>query len=171
MTFCPAQGSIPAPATDPASDVAAPQTPAHYADNAELRALAQQARADGRLPARLADFFYRIADGYLEKFGGVPESDVDDFRQDLVIHWIERAVPRIFEKGGNPFAYLTEAAKNFARDRYNRAVKLASDLEEYQATCHHFGRYVSVPDSPPVPPPVPRRRKASPRRPRGRARA
>ncbi len=91
--------------------------PTLYADNAELRVLAAAARTNGTLSPRLAELLYRIIDGFLFRFGVmIPESDREDFRQDAIMHLAERAIPRIFERGGNPFAYFTQAIKNFARD-------------------------------------------------------
>jgi DNA-directed RNA polymerase specialized sigma24 family protein len=116
----------------------------HYADNAELRVLAQQARELGRVPYRLAELLYKIADGYLQKFGGIPADDVDDFRQDLLIHWIEKALPRIFERGGNPFAYLTEAAKNFATDWREAAAKEVAAATEFNEAAEYCGNLYSV---------------------------
>lgn len=119
--------------------------PTNYVENAELRTLARQARDDGRLSPRLADLMYKMIDGFLDRFAVmIPADDRADFRQDCIIHLYERAVPRIFERGGNPFAYMTEAVKNFARDCRTEEVKRLAQGLEFAAAAEEAGNLYSV---------------------------
>ena len=141
--------------------------PTHYADNAELRTLAQQAREEGRASERLAELLYLISKGFVDRFGnGLPLDDREDFTQELMIHLIEKALPRIFPRGGNPFAYFTETARNFLNDWYSKRRHLLKRESQFADVVRDYGNLWTV-DTPELfrpPPPKKKRPKRAKKR-------
>lgn len=113
-----------------------------YASNAELRSLCAEAKTSTVSP-RLAELLYALIDGFLLRYGR-DIADKEDFRQELIIRLIERAIPRIFPKGGNPFSYFTQTAMNFAND-YRASLQIERiAFAEFQHDCADSGNLFSV---------------------------